>query len=138
MRWGDIPWRPPISTLRWFAAIWLSWFFAIGCWVWLYRGNRNEALVLFLVALPIGLIGLIRPAAIRVVYVAATIATFPLGWLVSRLLLGLVFYCLFAPLAIIFRLSGRDALGLQFQSGLRSYWAEKPESNDLRSYFRQS
>ena len=65
------------------------------------------------------------------------VVTFPIGWVLSHLLLGAVFYCLFTPLGLIFRLIGRDALGLR-RSVAVSYWRPKPAANDLRGYFRQS
>ena len=96
MRWSDLPRDPPRSTLRWFAAIWLVWFTALGCAAWL-RGNETAALALTAVALLVGPLGLVRPAAVRPVFVGALVLTFPVGWVVSRVLLGAVFYCVFTP-----------------------------------------
>src|SRR5436190_22888222 len=109
MRWYDLPRRPPTSTLRWFAAIWLVWFAALAGWTWV-NGNATAALALAVAALAVGPLGLVRPAAVRPVFVGALILTFPIGWAVSHLLLGAVFYGVFAPLGLFFRLIGRDVL----------------------------
>ncbi|HEV3437199.1 MAG TPA: SxtJ family membrane protein [Gemmata sp.] len=138
MLWSEIPWRPALSTLRWFAAIWLVWFVGLGCAAWFLRENRSAAIVFMLVALLFGPLGLIRPSAIRIVFVGSLVLTFPLGWLISRLLLGLVFYCLFTPLGLFFRLIGRDALGRRLQAGSSSYWSPKPQPGGVRGYFHQS
>ena len=137
MRWSDLPRDPPRSTLRWFAAIWLVWFTALGCAAWL-RGNDPAAVALVAVALLIGPLGLVRPAAVRPVFVGALVLTFPVGWVVSRVLLGAVFYCVFTPLGLFFRLIGRDALGRRFRPDLASYWSPKATPDDIRSYFRLS
>ncbi|HEV3383866.1 MAG TPA: SxtJ family membrane protein [Gemmata sp.] len=138
MRWSDIPWQPPASTLRWFAAICLVWFLGLAYFFWVYRENEPIAILFLLIALTIGTAGLIHPPAIRFVFVASIVVTFPIGWLISRIMLGFVFYCLFTPLGLFFRLTGRDALGRRLNKDSASYWSAKPETNDLRGYFHQS
>ncbi len=64
--------------------------------------------------------------------------TYPIGWLVSRLLLGVLFYGMFTPLGLLFRLLGRDALARRARPDASSYWITKEGPNDARSYFRQS
>ena len=137
MRWSDLPRDPPASTLRWFAVIWLVWFAALAGAA-LFRGNEPAALALSAVALLVGPLGLVRPTAVRPVFVGALILTFPVGWVVSHLLLGAVFYCVFTPLGLFFRLIGRDALGRRFRPDLASYWSPKSTPDDIRSYFRLS
>ena len=137
MRWSDIPRRPTTGTLRGFAAIWLVWFAGLGAAAWFVRDDRTTALILWGIALAVGPAGLVSPPVIRPVFVGAMMVTFPIGWVVSHLLLGAVFYCLFAPLGLLFRLIGRDALGLR-RSAAESYWQPKAAAKDLRSYFRQS
>jgi hypothetical protein len=66
------------------------------------------------------------------------VLVFPLGWLVSRLLLASVFYGLITPMGFVFRLIGRDALALRSHSGQNTYWQPKPMPDDVRSYYRQS
>jgi hypothetical protein len=138
VRWSDIPWQPPVSTLRWFAAICLVWFLGLSYFFWVYRENEPVAIFFLLVALLIGLAGLIHPPAIRFVFVSSIVVTFPIGWLISRIMLGFVFYCLFTPLGLFFRLTGRDALGRRLNKDSASYWSAKSEPNDLRGYFHQS
>ena len=84
----------------------------------------------------VGGIGLVRPMAIRFVYTGWMIAAFPIGWTISRLVLALTFYALFTPVALIFRLIGRDALGLH-RGDRRSYWIARPGPETPDAYFRQ-
>ena len=137
MRWSDIPRRPTTGMLRGFAAIWLAWFGALGTGAWFVRGDETTALVLWAVAVTLGPLGLACPRLVRPVFVGAMVVTFPIGWVVSHLLLAVVFYGLFAPLGVLFRLIGRDALGLR-RVHAESYWQPKPVAQGLRSYFRQS
>jgi len=60
---------------------------------------------------------------------------FALSQLVARLLLVLVFIFLITPLALVFRLLGKDALRLKRQPGVASYWVSAKESSPLDRMF---
>jgi hypothetical protein len=64
-------------------------------------------------------------------------ATYPFRWILSQVALGLVFFGLILPLAIWFRLRGRDALGLRFNSEAATYWQPRTIDSDPRQYYRQ-
>jgi hypothetical protein len=138
MQWSDIPWRPPATTLRWFAGLWILWFLGLAGTLWFLRDNRVAAIISFAIGIVVGIAGLFSPRMIRIVFVGSMVLSFPLGWLVSRLLLGVIFYCLFSPIALFFKLIGRDALARRFQPKLGSYWSAKPEPTNIRQYFHQS
>ena len=123
-------------NLRQFAALWLLLFGALA----LSYGNRQSSLTAIMVfagLAGLGGVGLIWPAAIRPVFVGAMVLTYPLGWVMSHLLLALLFYGVFTPVALFFRLTGRDAMKRQ-RRPRDSHWVAKPAAVDLRSYFRQS
>lgn len=63
-----------------------------------------------------------------------------LGFVNTRILLALMFYFAFTPVALGRRLLGREPLGLRFKKGKAdSYWIKKPPIDDLKAYFeRQS
>ena len=56
----------------------------------------------------------------------------------THVMLAVIFYCLFTPVAVLFKLLGRDVLGRRLQPAQETYWATKPQAKDVRSYFRQS
>ena len=55
---------------------------------------------------------------------------FALGMLLHKitnpLLLGLIFFGAITPLALFFRITGRDALRLKLDPQLKSYWIRRP------------
>jgi hypothetical protein len=89
------------------------------------------------VAVAVGVLGMIRPGLFRPIFVGAMMATFPIGWLVSRVVLAGLFYGLFTPLGLLFRLRGRDVLERR-RPNRDSYWVPKETPADVRAYFRQS
>jgi hypothetical protein len=87
-------------------------------------------------ALLIGVPGLIHPPLVRWVYVATSVVSFPIGWVVSHVLLALIFYLLITPLGILRRVFGRDALQLRRPTG-ETYWMEKKPVTDPARYLKQ-
>jgi hypothetical protein len=135
--WSDISFAPSSRVLRQFAGLWLMVLSSLACWHGLVRDRPVLALILAGMAMAVGLPGLVKPQAIRWVFVAAQVITMPIGWVVSHVALAVLFYGMFTPLALIFRLMGRDALRLRWQSEQATYWTPKPAAADARSYFRQ-
>jgi Saxitoxin biosynthesis operon protein SxtJ len=128
MQFSDINRNPNQRTLRQFAALLILILGGMAAW----KGNYAAAAVVA----AIGLLGLAIPAALRPIYVAWMIVAFPIGWLVSHVMLAVLYFVLFLPLGLMFRLLGRDALSLRKPS-VETYWTEKQQPEDVVRYFRQ-
>jgi hypothetical protein len=137
MQWSDIPFQPTRTTLRQFAGLWLVFFGGLAAWQGLARGQTTLATVLAVLALTVGPIGLARPEWLRPLYVVWMVLAFPIGWTVSLLMLAVMFYGLFTPIGLAFRLLGRDPLHRARRPGLATYWTPKPTPADVRRYFKQ-
>jgi len=70
-------------------------------------------------------------------YMAWLGAVFPIGWIVSHLLLAIVFYMVVFPVGMLMRLFRYDALKRKFDPDCESYWRKREKNNDPRKYFRQ-
>ncbi len=73
----------------------------------------------------------------RRIYVAWMIAALPIGWTLSHLVLGAVYYAVLTPVGRILRLVGRDPMKRRFDRSARSYWVERRRQSDPARYFRQ-
>jgi hypothetical protein len=135
MHWSDISFTP--RTLRQFAALWIVFFLALAAWCGLGHGNYALGAWLALLAITIGPLGLIRPQWIKPIYTVWMVAAFPIGWLVSLLVLAAVYYAVVTPIAVAFRLIGRDVLQRQSPPEGESYWRPKPMPEDTQRYLRQ-
>ena len=122
--------------LRQFAGLWLVVFGGLAVWrVW--HGEVGPWTdVLAVAAIVVGGAGLAWPAAVRPIYKGWMIAAFPIGWTISKIVMAAMFYLVFTPVGIIFRLMGRDALRLR-RGRAESFWVPKtgPKSGD--EYLRQ-
>lgn len=131
----EINHNPSRRDLRVFA-IGLTILLGLAGW-WLRR--RLQVDLLFPVGLVlgslVGVCGVVRPEALRLVYVGWMTACWPIGWLVSHVLLGIVYYGVVTPLGLIMRLIGRDPLDRKFDRQATTYWKERTKKRSPKSYF---
>lgn len=127
MRWSDIPFHPEPRTLRQFAGLWVAFFLTLAVW-------QHWALGVVAV---VGLAGLVWPGLMRPLFVGWMVLVFPIGWVVARVLLALVFYVIVTPIGLGLRLTGRDALGRRLRPESDSYWEPRAEATSSSSYYRQ-
>ena len=138
MQWTDVIAPPPEKLLRQFAGLFLIVFLGLAGWrVWQHGQVDTWAVVLAVLALAVGLTGLAKPSAVRLIYTGWMIVAFPIGWTVSRVALALVFYLVITPVAFVFKITHRDELQLRREQST-SYWKLKPGPASVRDYFRQS
>jgi hypothetical protein len=84
-------------------------FSIIGLWPVIFRSESSR---LWAVALGVGLIGLgiVIPRSLKQVYKVWMRIGHALGWINTRILLGVIFYGLITPMGFFLRLLGKDAM----------------------------
>ncbi len=80
---------------------------------------------------------LISPVLIRPLDVAVQKTVDGLLWLTTRLILAFVYYLILTPIALWFRLLGRDRLHMKFPGGETSYWHKRPPEKQTASCEKQ-
>jgi hypothetical protein len=65
--------------------------------------------------------GLALPQALKLFYILWMKIGHVLGWINTRIILGVVFFVLFAPLALLFRLFGHDPMRRKLEHAATSY-----------------
>jgi saxitoxin biosynthesis operon SxtJ-like protein len=133
----DINLHPTDRILRQFAGASLLLFGGLAANQWLMRGNPRTAAALLVAAFVVGVAGLVRPRAVRWLFVAATLAAFPMGWLLSQVMLVVLFVAVITPVALLFKLRGRDRLARHRRAEQTSYWRPKASTGDMGRYLRQ-
>ncbi len=83
------------------------------------------------------LCSLVSPGLARFLYLGLTLVATPIGFVVSIVLLAAFYFLLLTPVALIFRLIGRDALCRRFDANIESYWVPHKPSEDMERYFHQ-
>ena len=138
MRWKDVNLSPEIHVLRQFGGICSLACAGMAIWQFTVLHKPVPAVLLGCGSILCAVVALVRPNWLRVPFVASIVATFPIGWVVSHLILFLLYFGLMTPLAFAFRWSGRDLLNLKPPSTVETtFWSSKNIDRDKRSYFRQ-
>lgn len=138
--------RPEPRQLRQFGWIALVGFGLLGS-VLIWKGGlfgasfgsaaRPLAWALWAVGAVSALLSIVWPQGNRPLFVGLGVLTFPLGWVLSHVVLAVLFFGVLAPVGLLFRLLSRDALERAFRPEMKSYWVDLRDVRDEREYFRQ-
>ena len=108
------------KSLRSFGLMVGGIFAFIGLWPVVYRGSSPRLWALILAALLI-LPALVYPKSLRPVYQIWMKVGQVLGWINTRIILGVIFYLLFFPVGMVLRLLGKDYMNRRFDSDAATY-----------------
>ena len=143
----DVDLRPDEKKLKQFGFVALVAFALLGGFL-LWRGGLFGidfgasappiAYVLFALGGLSAVLSFVMPAANKVLYLTLVVVTIPIGIVLSFVIVGGLFYGLFTPIGLFFRLIGRDPLNLKFDPAAETYWTRRRSGDiDPRNYFRQ-
>jgi len=136
MHFKDIDRNPSHKLLRQFAGLLIAVIGGMGWYRLRHGGQPDVWYAIVAAAVAVGLLGLAFPRAIRWLYVGWNMLAFPIGWLVSKVVLALAYFSIFTFIAVLFRLIGRDRLSLGKPTGT-TYWTERADSASAAQYFQQ-
>jgi len=132
----ELPWYPTQRQLRQFAYVAPFGFALIGFAVWRQTGSRDAWIGLCAFGVALAVAGAARPGVVRPFYMVALAVAFPIGWVVSNLAFLAMYYLLLTPLALFFRLVGRDVLVLR-RRRTDSHWIDRGPPSEPARYWRQ-
>ena len=111
-------------------------FSLLGGWLW-WKASRY-GLPLVGVGAAFALVAMLLPRVLRPLNIAWMWFGALLNMIVSPVIMGLIFFLVFTPVSLFFRLTGRDALRRRFDRALPSYWLNRtPPGPDGASLPRQ-
>lgn len=142
----QINFRPGRRDLRRFGFIALAAYGLLGALVYWKKGLFGlelggaadpVAFALWGAGLLAAFCSVVRPEGNRPLYVGMSVVTFPLGYVVSHLVLLLFFYGVLTPFGLVFRLVGYDPLRRKFDPEAVTYWGRRDAPDSVERYFRQ-
>jgi hypothetical protein len=77
------------------------------------------------------------PPIRRPIYLGWMYAAYPIGWVISHVLLALAFWGVIVPVGLLMRVVSRDPLARAFDPSAKSYWTPHEPGTDASRYFRQ-
>jgi hypothetical protein len=142
MKLIDFNWNPTDRQIKQFGVACLvvlplvGWM-ATGKPTTLAKANLPVLGGLIGLGLLLAVVSLVRPQALKLLFVGASLVAFPIGLVVGELVMLLMFLLVFTPMALMFRVIGRDALQRKIDRNAKSYWQPKAQPRDASSYYRQ-
>jgi hypothetical protein len=114
----------PLKQLRQFGWLMGGVFALITLWPLVVRGEgiRMWALI---IAVIFGVLGTVFPHGLKPIYRVWMIFGEKIGWVNSRILLGLVFYGMVTPISLVIRVLGKRPLKLSFDPKAETYRVPK-------------
>lgn len=131
----DVNWAPNHRQLRQFGWLCMVVLPLLG-WFW----GAGLQLIGWLTAtgLLLAIAGQVAPSVLRPLFLLLSIITLPIGLVVGELAMLVVYFGVFLPIGLCFRLSKRDALQRSVRVETASYWQQKQLPDSVSQYYRQS
>ncbi len=124
------------NDLKWFGLILAAVFGIIGLLLW-RRGHPTAGHVLWIIGATLPAVYYLAPPTQRLMFSVWMGLTFPLGWVISTLVMLLVFYLVLTPMGLIMRLLRRDPMLRAYDHAAASYWEPHDPAGRPSRYFRQ-
>ena len=128
--------NPSPSTLRQFSIAAGVFAALVGYLASGRTGSLTTAWLIWATGASVTILGLARPACIRVVYLGMSYLAAPVGIVVSLIVLGIVYYVVVTPMGLVMRLAGRDPMQRRGDPAGKTYWRKRKEPTP-EQYFRQ-
>ena len=128
---------PTSKQLNQFGFIWLGFLTFFGAVAWFKFSARPVATALWITAVVVPVIGWIVPAFMRVVFVGMSYLAWPIGCVVSHVVLAAVYYLVVTPIGLIMRVFGYDPMSRRRPDDGSSRWVARDGGRTPDSYFRQ-
>jgi hypothetical protein len=142
----QIDWSPDRRTLRHFGFIAVVGFGFVAAIAWyevlIFAFGLGEARVVVsgvfaaLAALS-GLLSLVYPPANLPIYWLISALTYPIGFVLSYVIMGTLFYLIIAPIGLLLRLLGNDPMERRIDPDAETYWVDAAAARPRVSYFKQ-
>ncbi len=129
--------HPSPADLRTFGRFLVPFVAVFGAVVGWRAASTGPAVAVWATGGALALVYLAAPPARRPIFLGWTYATYPLGWLISHTVLGIVYFGVLTPIGFLVRRFGRDPLERAFDATAPSYWVQREVDVRVARYFRQ-
>ena len=142
----EIDWNPDEKTLRQFGWVALVGFGLVALLAWqewlifaFGLGDARPMVAGGLLGLGvlIALIALVYPKANKPFFLGLTLLAFPIGFVLSYVILSTLFFVIIAPMGIVMRLVGHDPMNRSIDPDAESYWTPARPTPPNARYFKQ-
>ncbi len=127
--------RPSRRQLIQFGAAWAV-FFLLAALFAAWRGAPVSPWWILALALIPPLIGWLFPGFLRLLFVALAVVTFPIGFVVSHLILAALYYLVLTPIGLILRCFKPELFPKRPDPSLPTYWHSRTGARKPGDYLK--
>lgn len=73
----------------------------------------------------------------KIIYLGLTYLTFPIGYVLSFLVMSIFYFLIITPVGLVFKITGKDPLHKKYNKAAKSYWIKRQAPDKLDRYFHQ-
>jgi hypothetical protein len=138
--------NPTAKELRQFGFIALGAFGVLGAllyWhvvpLWRVFGAATPtvAYVIWSLGALSAVLSMVAPKMNRPLFVGLSVVAYPIGVVMSYVIMGAFFFLILTPLGWLFRLAGRDPLRRRLDAAAKTYWIQHKSAGKTSRYFGQ-
>jgi len=134
---ADFNIKPSAKMLREFGIIALFGFGLVGALLGLKWEAWTASYVLWALGAVSFVLAFVQPKLLLPLYVVLMVVAFPIGFVISNVILLALYFGLFTPFSMVFRLIGRDSMKRKFEPEAESYWIKRTGSTPASQRFKQ-
>jgi hypothetical protein len=105
--------------------------------LFLFWQDIHWYIYIIVIAAIILITGLLFPAVLKPFYILWMSFAVVLGYIMTRIILSIIFYLLFSPVGLILRILRKDLLQERFDKTAESYWIKRDKKFDPKDAERQ-
>ena len=137
MKWNQISSSATIKQIRQFGLLVGIVLVAVGSWQ-LYRQTYPIVrIILWSIGGFLFAGGLLWPQILKPLYVLWMLLAHMLSWVNTRIILGVIFYLIFTPIALVMRIAQRDGLQKKINKNTSSYWTQRTAPENIKEHFER-
>ena len=137
MKWNQISSSATIKQIRQFGFLVGIVLVAVGCWQLYRQIYPIGRIVLWSIGGFLFFGGLLWPQILKHLYVLWMLLAHMLSWVNTRIILGVIFYLIFTPIALVMRIAQRDGLQKKINKSASSYWTQRTAPENIKEHFER-
>jgi Saxitoxin biosynthesis operon protein SxtJ len=119
--------NPSRRELLWFGVALAAFCGVVGALLRWRFGAPGAARAVWIAGAAIAALYYALPPIRRAVYLGWTYASWPIGWVVSHVILGITWYLVITPTGLVMRMLGHDPMRRRFDREAPTYWTPHRE-----------
>jgi saxitoxin biosynthesis operon SxtJ-like protein len=124
------------GDLKWFGLLMGAFFGLMGTMSWM-RTHHKAAITFWCIGAGLMLAYYLVRSIQRPVFDLWMGISYPIGWVMSAIMMAVIFFLVLTPVGLVMRLLGRDPMCRAFDRAAESYWEPHNPEGDSRRYFQQ-